>query len=246
MRPHYLTQIDYETQSIYHMPPPGAKALSPAIAPPTGKDGKPDAALLSRLYPRHDDSEDNVLARLALWDLHSPHLRAAYEDVSLRLDASGPANDGTPESGLLLDKSVSFLCIESKIQDVEVVPSTELTELQYEIVDTLRYRRRQLVQVYQGPGARGGRRTYWVDAKELAGNSHCILVAQDPTQFLPHQQRRRWARQTNTISAHAAIQKYSFVLTLSLSSIFVLGPTCRRLLVRSCSSWTPPSPQRSS
>lgn len=175
------------------MPPQGAKALSPAILPPSGKDGKLNPTLLSRLYPRHDDSEDNVLARLALWDLHFPHLRTAYEDVSLRLDASGPANDGNPENGLLLEKSITFLCIESKVQDVEVIPSTELSELQYEIVDALRYRRMQLVQVSQGPGAPSGRRTYWVDAKELAGNCHCILVAQDPAQFLPHQQRRRWA-----------------------------------------------------
>ena len=173
------------------MPPNGAKALSPAIIPPNTKEGKQDPTLLSRLYPRHDDSEDNVLARLALWDLHSNHLRAAYEDVSLRLDASGSANDGTPESGLLLDQSIAFLCIESKINDVEVVPSSDLTELQYEIVDAMRYRRRQLVQVFQGPGAPAGRRTYWVDAKDLASNSHCLLLAQDPTQFLPHQQRRR-------------------------------------------------------
>ena len=57
-----------------------------------------------------------------------------------------------------------------------------------------RYKRRQLVRL-QHPDERP---TPWVDVKELAGNSHCLLLHRDPTpmsqqggQFLAHQQRRR-------------------------------------------------------
>lgn len=38
-----------------------------------------------RLHPRHDDSEENVQARLALWDAHAASLKSAYEDVTLRI-----------------------------------------------------------------------------------------------------------------------------------------------------------------
>ena len=95
---------------------------------------------LFRLHARHDDSEDNVLARLRLWDEHLTTLRGTYEDISLRLDATAPGcNDGTdPASAPLHEQAAGFLSLEAKVEEVEVVASHELTEMQYEIVDTMR------------------------------------------------------------------------------------------------------------
>lgn len=50
-----------------------------------------------------------------------------------------------------------------------------------------RYKRRQLVKL-QSPDDKP---TVWVDVKELAGNSYCLILNRDHEQFEPHQQRRR-------------------------------------------------------
>jgi hypothetical protein len=68
---------------------------------------------LHRLHPRHDDSTENVEARLALWDLHERALRAAYEDVSLRVPAGTPTSPAT-----LAETSVAFLSLEAQITGV--------------------------------------------------------------------------------------------------------------------------------
>jgi hypothetical protein len=83
---------------------------------------------------RHDDSEENVVARLHLWDQHYQALRAVYEDVSLRV----PSADGSPPQ-VACDKIAAFLSLEANVKDIEVVQSSTLKELQYEVVDTLRY-----------------------------------------------------------------------------------------------------------
>jgi hypothetical protein len=82
---------------------------------------------------RHDDSEENVLARLQLWDTHCEALRAVYEDVSLRVHSA----DGSPPP-VACDKIAAFLSLEANVRDIEVVRSSTLKELQYEVVDTLR------------------------------------------------------------------------------------------------------------
>ncbi|KAG1679244.1 hypothetical protein FOA52_009273 [Chlamydomonas sp. UWO 241] len=182
-------RVDYDTMKTYHVPAKGVtNARSPAIEP-TKPDGSPDDAATARLHPRHDDSEANVLARLKLWDVHAGALRAAYEDVSLRLgtdcDLQAP-----------FQAAVDFLTLEARCPDVEVVHSAGLKELQYEVVDTMRYKRRQLLQLYElDPNDRVV--TYWVDAKELASNAHCLLLCQDGESkwgakaMQAHQQRRR-------------------------------------------------------
>ncbi len=75
-----------------------------------------------------------MIARLALWDEHYEALRAAYEDVSLRVAAA----DGALPSAAC-DRAAAFVALESHIKDIEVVESHRLKELQYEVVDTLRY-----------------------------------------------------------------------------------------------------------
>ena len=92
---------------------------------------------LLRLQPRHDDSEENVKARLELWDVHLQHLRAAYEDVSLRLEAN---TDAVEEP---FEQAVEFLTLEARLPDIEVVESHTLKQFQYEIIDTMRWDRPQ-------------------------------------------------------------------------------------------------------
>ena len=70
-------------------------------------------------------------ARLQLADLHAPHLRAAYEDVSLRVPGSGATEDA-------FQRIEGFLTLESVVTDIEVTESHKLREIQYEVVDTLR------------------------------------------------------------------------------------------------------------
>lgn len=82
-------RVDMDTGKTYHMAE--GDALSAPITPVT-KEGQPDAEVLARLHPRHDDSEENVLARLELWDQHEEALRAAYETVSLRVPAGACAS----------------------------------------------------------------------------------------------------------------------------------------------------------
>lgn len=114
---------------VYHLP--DGKALSDPITP-LDKDGKPDAEVMARLHPRHDDSEENVMARLQLWDEHEPALRAAYEDVSLRVPGSG----GMPAD--MLDMISDFVTLEASTPDLDIIESHKLKELQYEIINTLR------------------------------------------------------------------------------------------------------------
>ena len=71
-------------------------------------------------------------ARLALWDEHLTHLRAAYEDVSLRIEA----NTATIQEPY--DQAVDFLQLEAKLPDIEVVESKRLKQMEYEIIDTMR------------------------------------------------------------------------------------------------------------
>ena len=52
---------------------------------------------------------------------------------------------------------------------------------------TFRYKRCQLLKL-QSPEEKA---TAWVDMKELAANSHCLLLHRDPAQFLHCQLRRR-------------------------------------------------------
>ncbi|GAX74660.1 hypothetical protein CEUSTIGMA_g2108.t1 [Chlamydomonas eustigma] len=173
-------KIDYITNKVYHIPAKDAHALCATIEP-VGKDGKPDAEIMTRLHPRHDDSEENVKARLALWDVHCRHLRAAYEDVSLRLQAD------TRTVKEPFELAADFLTLEARVPEVPVMISTKLKQLQYEIVDAMRYRRQQLVRLHH-PDERA---LPWVNVKELVSNCHGLLLGRDPMQFEPHQLRRR-------------------------------------------------------
>ncbi|GFR43730.1 hypothetical protein Agub_g4841 [Astrephomene gubernaculifera] len=172
-------RLDPATGKVYHMPDDNSDALSPPIRPER-PDGSLDAEVAARLVPRHDDSEENVCARLALADTHHTALRDAYEDVSLRIGC-------TADPRQIFQQALEYLTLEARVPELQVVPSTSLKELQYLVTTTLRYRRRQLLLLQQDDG-----RTYWVDAKEVLGaNAHCALLCQDPSLYSTSHQLRR-------------------------------------------------------
>lgn len=45
---------------------------------------------------------------------------------------------------------------------------------------TRRYKRQQLLKLQEADQPANA---YWVDSQELAGNAHCLILAQDPRQF---------------------------------------------------------------
>lgn len=77
-------RVDYEQgHEPFHMPPgpePTAKGAKGAPPPasavheppvlPLTPEGTVDQTRVARLQPRHDDSQENVLRRLELWDLY--------------------------------------------------------------------------------------------------------------------------------------------------------------------------------
>lgn len=156
---------------------PSASTL-PAVKPVL-QDGSVDEIALARLTVRHDDSEENVLNRLRFWDMHNRGLRAAYEDVSLRVDAAAAVE--------VIQAAVEeFVTVEARIEALSLVESAALEELQYQVVQALRYRRQQLVKLLQRDG-----KAFWVALAELARNSYNLLLQQDPASFAaPPQQLR--------------------------------------------------------
>lgn len=85
-----------------------------------------------RLYPRHDDSPENVLERLKLSDVHMPALRAAYSDVSVRVSGKQPV-------AASFAAVHAFLALEAGKPHLEVLESWRLKEMCYELVETLRW-----------------------------------------------------------------------------------------------------------
>ncbi len=55
----------------------------------------------------------------------------------------------------------------------QVVPSWTLSDVQYQVAEVMRWRRRQLARLLQADG-----HAAWVEVAELAGNVHCMLVHQ--------------------------------------------------------------------
>ncbi|GIL93290.1 hypothetical protein Vretimale_15687 [Volvox reticuliferus] len=202
-------RYDPVTGKVYHMPDEGVDALSPAIVPEK-PDGTPDTEIIARVAKRHDDSEENVQARLKLADDHYGALRDAYADVSLRLGS-------TADPRQIFQQSLDYLTLEARLPELQIVPSTSLKELQYLVATTLRYRRRQLLQLQQDDG-----RLYWVDANEvLSSNAHCALLCQDPSVFATSHQLRRV--DTNKLSRVALLYVDSPEPVKLLSSLFT-GP----------------------
>ncbi|GFH10358.1 uncharacterized protein HaLaN_05658, partial [Haematococcus lacustris] len=73
----------------------------------------------------------------------------------------------------------AFLALEATVKELQVVPSYQLEKLQYEVVDTIRYRRQQLLRLWQADG----NKSFWVDCRELVGNAHCLLLERDYARF---------------------------------------------------------------
>ena len=57
------------------------------------------------------------------------------------------------------------------LTDISVTPSTDLIELQYQIIRTLKWRRRQMVQLRQNDGKK-----FWVDLTETSSNTSSIII----------------------------------------------------------------------
>eukprot|EP00798_Chlamydomonas_sp_ICE-L_P023777 gene23777-9336_t len=163
-------RMDYDTGRTYHLPEVGSNAMSEPIKP-LDKDGNVDMEIVARVFPRHDDSMENVKARLALSDMHMPALRASFQDVSLRMSGVGKVDDA-------VSSIADFFEMESTITDIDVVESTSLKETQYQ--------RRQLLRLQQDD-----RKTFWVDLKELSKNAHCLQIARNIAQFTESHKLRR-------------------------------------------------------
>lgn len=105
-------------------------------------------------------------------------LRAAYEDVTLRLPAAG-------NPSAIYARAESFVQLEADLPSGPdavglgsvwpLVESWHLEELSYRVVSTVRYKRQQLVQLQQLDG-----KLFWCNLKELSGNSSCMLMAHNP------------------------------------------------------------------
>ena len=72
------------------------------------------------------------------------------------------------------DSIVDFLTIEhTREKEIEVTESKKLVECQYCIKDTVKFRRRCVVQLEQQTGPFLGR-TFWVDIDDICSNTYCV------------------------------------------------------------------------
>ncbi|KAK9808730.1 hypothetical protein WJX72_002676 [[Myrmecia] bisecta] len=170
-------RLDPATRRAYLVPPQGSKL--PQLLPMSA-DGRPDSAAVAHLTVRHDDTEENVRRRLGFWDCHGRALRAEFADHSMRVEAAlDPDSVYAEVSG--------FVTLEERLGDSAAsVSSRSLSQLQYEVLETVKYRGRQRVRL-MGPD----RKQCWVELADLAGNSRCMLLHQDPGTFSTSQQIRR-------------------------------------------------------
>lgn len=152
-----------------YLVPEGGSSL-PAMLPKL-PDGSSDTAAMARLKPRHDDWSENVSNRLAKWEAHVLDVRAAFGNVSIRVQAGESLED-------ILAKIEGFVMTEDHIESIGIVDSTSLADVQYEIVHVLRFQRHQLAKVAASDGS-----THWVALEDLAANTQCMLLHQDPANY---------------------------------------------------------------
>ena len=155
--------IDPVTGDVYH------RAFAPA------EEG---SEVERRLTIRHDDLEENVRNRLAKYDFSDAPVRSLYPATSEYVDGARPATE-------VLRDVVAFLELEDALHDErEILPALALKELEYEIRDACKYRRRCCVLLAE-PGLVGAGREppAWVDLAELEKTARCHLANFDPAQF---------------------------------------------------------------
>lgn len=155
--------------AVYRIPGPGKKDDQEAIQPML-PDGSVDQETLSSLTFRHDDIEENVLKRLQAYDMHYKGLRSSFTSVSTTIDASSSCDS-------LRRSATEFITIEH-VHKVDPVPSWKLKDAAYEVIEVLKYRREPLIHLHQTDG-----KTFWVSMDELAKNTKCLLIHQDPAVF---------------------------------------------------------------
>ena len=156
--------IDPVTGDVYH------RAFAPA------EEG---SEVERRLTIRHDDLEENVRNRLAKYDFSDAPVRSLYPATSEYVDGARPATE-------VLRDVVAFLELEDALHDErEILPALSLKELEYEIRDACKYRRRQCVLLAEPCLVGAGREPpAWVDLAELEKTARCHLANFDPAQFV--------------------------------------------------------------
>lgn len=95
-------------------------------------DGVLDATVVARLAVRHDDSEENVLNRLAFWDMHGSDLRGIYCAVSRVM-----FGERAPEH-VYEDVRDHVVREDTWHERVSVVKSSLLPDVQYVVAATLK------------------------------------------------------------------------------------------------------------
>eukprot|EP00775_Hariotina_reticulata_P013032 gene13032-13161_t len=168
-------RIDYNTGKVYHMAEAGA--LSELVRP-LKPNGGLDNEVVARLAIRHDDSSENVTTRLTVWDKQVQGLVAAYEDVLLRIPAAGNLEEISSRLQAFVQLEANAISASGSASMSPVVASWELEELTYRVVATVKYQRRQMVQLQQLDG-----KLVWANLQELCSNSRCLLLAHNPSKL---------------------------------------------------------------
>lgn len=73
---------------------------------------------------------------------------------------------------------IDFISVEHRSSDIDIVLSSTLKDVQYTIVDVMKYRRNSLVRLRQADS-----KLFWVDMYELKANARCMLLHQNHTVF---------------------------------------------------------------
>lgn len=175
---------------VYFVPPSSdetpPKVLAEDVARqaivPVNEDGEEDQPVSSRLTIRHDDTEENFRNRIHKYDIYTAGIKAEYNVTSIYIpggdsgipEGEDKANWSRLSPQQVNDSIVDFLTIEhTREKEIEVTESKKLVECQYCIKDTVKFRRRCVVQLEQQTGPFLGR-TFWVDIDDICSNTYCV------------------------------------------------------------------------
>ena len=164
-----------------HTPPEVLRSANTTILP-LNDAGEEDPVVSSRLTIRHDDTEENFRNRIHKYDIYTAGIKSEYNLCSISVpggDTNIPQGDDkmqwhrlSPQE--LFNSIVEFLTIEdTREKEIEIVESKKLSECQYSIVDTVKFRKKCMVRLEQQTGPFLGK-AFWVEIDDICGNTHCI------------------------------------------------------------------------
>ena len=158
-------RIDPVTGYVYHL------EHAPPVKKVEGSEEEEiDMEIADRLTVRHDDSKKNVRNRLTIYDHADAVLRSGFAPVSKSFDAELGIKD-------IYESLREFVMAEDLLKDeVKVLPSRSLEKLQYQIVRCEKYQRMCCLKLKQSDG----RKTFWCDLADIAGNTSHIHVSFEP------------------------------------------------------------------